>query len=130
MNSLPRVIQFVIIFAALFGVPFLYEVRPVLPSDVFYSVAFGEALFVVDAALTFIRPRASYYLGLLLAAVAFAATVTQPAHYQLVASGDVSAAATIFVGLAAEMTLMVLVPWYLVSSRAKSPGADADPARS
>ncbi|MDG7030023.1 MAG: hypothetical protein JRN38_07265, partial [Nitrososphaerota archaeon] len=79
MSSLPRVIQGVIIFAALFGVLFLYEVRPVLPTDVFYSVALGEALFVVDGALTFIRPRASYYLGLVLAVVAFASTVSQPA---------------------------------------------------
>ena len=118
MSSLPKAILGTIYFATLFGVPFLYEVHPVLPPAVFYSVAFGEALFVVDSALTFVRPRASYYLGLVLAVIAFAATVSQPEHYQLVASGDIPATATIFVGLATEVLLIVLVGWYAVSGRA------------
>ena len=122
MSSLPRAIQSAIIFAALFGVLFLYEVRSVLPADVFYSVALGEALFAVDGALTFIRPRASYYLGLVLAVVAFAATVSQPAHYQLVASGDLAATATLFIGLAVELLIIALVGWYVVSRGRSRPG--------
>ncbi|MDG7011958.1 MAG: hypothetical protein JRN11_02635 [Nitrososphaerota archaeon] len=116
MSALSRAIQGAIIFATLFGVPFLYEVRPVLPADIFYSVALGEVLFVVDSALTFVRPKGSYYLGLVLAAVAFVATVSQPAHYQLVASGDLAATATLLVGLATEVLIIVLVGWYAVSS--------------
>ena len=117
MSALPRAIQGAIIFAALFGVLFLYEVHPVLPSDIFYSVALGEALFVVDGALTFIRPKMSYYFGLILAVIAFASTVSQPAHYQLVASGDLAATATLFVGLTVEVLIIALVGWYVVSRR-------------
>ncbi|MDG6946218.1 MAG: hypothetical protein JRN63_00950 [Nitrososphaerota archaeon] len=117
MSAPSRAIQGAIIFATLFGVLFLYEVHPVLPADIFYSVALGEALFVVDSALTFVRPKGSYYLGLVLAAVALAATVSQPAHYQLVASGDLAATATLLVGLATEVLIIALVGWYAVSNK-------------
>ena len=127
MSAPPRAIQGAIIFAALFGVPFLYEVHPVLPAEIFYSVALGEALFVAAAALPFVRPRASYYLGLVLAVVAFVATVSQPAHYQLATSGDLAAVATLVVGLAVEVLIMALVGWYALGSRARR--QTAAPAR-
>ncbi|MDG6991172.1 MAG: hypothetical protein JRM99_07110 [Nitrososphaerota archaeon] len=119
MSTLTRGIQGLIIFCALFGVAFLYEVYPVLPQFVFYAVAFGWVLFVVDSVLTFVRPAASYYLGLVLALLAFLATVSQPQHYALIESGDITATLTIAVGSAAEVLLMVLVIAYILSGRRK-----------
>ncbi|HKT22239.1 MAG TPA: hypothetical protein VJR06_06520 [Nitrososphaerales archaeon] len=123
MSGLTRAIQGMILFCTLFGVAFLYEVYPVLPSFVFDAVAFGWVLFVVDSALTFVRPNASYYLGLVLAVVAFGATVSQPEHYALIASGDVAATVTIIVGSAAEVILAVLVILFVLSGRKGDPWA-------
>ena len=123
MSSLTRAIQAVILFCTLFGVAFLYEVYPVLPSFVFYTVAFGWVLFVVDSVLTFVRPKTSYYLGLVLAALALLATVSEPQHYALIEGGDVAAALTIVVGSASEMALIVLVVAYIVRGRRKDPWA-------
>jgi hypothetical protein len=127
LSRLPRAIQGVILFSTLLGVPFLYEVYPLLPSPVFDTVAVGWVLFVVDSALTFVRPEASYYLGLVLALLALGATVSQPAHYQLVASGDVGPALTILVGSASEVALIVLVLAYLVAGRRGGGGAPPVP---
>ncbi|MDG7010770.1 MAG: hypothetical protein JRN57_01495 [Nitrososphaerota archaeon] len=121
MSALTRAIQGVILFCTLFGVAFLYEVQPILPSSVFYTVAFGWFLFVVDSALTFVRPRVSYYLGLVLAVLALGATVSQPAHYSLIASGDVTATLTIVIGSVSEVALIVLVLAHLISGRRTDP---------
>jgi hypothetical protein len=123
MGTLTRGIQGVILFSTLFGVAFLYEVYPILPSFVFDALAFGWVLFVIDSVLTFVMPRVSYYLGLVLAAVAFLATVSQPEHYALVASGDIAATATIFVGSAAEILLILLVLVYHFTAKTKDPWA-------
>lgn len=123
MSAVPRAIQALILFSTVFGVFFLWEVHPVLPSAVFDFVAFGWSLFVVDSALTFIRPKASYYLGMVLAILAFAATVSQPQHYSLVESGDVLATVTILVGSAAELLLIALVAYYAVTGRRGDPWA-------
>ena len=123
MSTLTRAIQGVILFSTALGIPFLYEVYPVLPTAVFYSVAFGWVLFVVDSILTFVRPRASYYMGLVLAAVAFLATVSQPAHFALINSGNIPAAVTFIVGPASEIILIVLVIVYAVAGGRKDPWA-------
>lgn len=123
MSALPRAIQGVILFSTLFGIVFLFEVYPVLPTAAFELVTFGWVLFVVDSVLTFARPRVAFYLGLILAALALAATWTQPAHYQLIASGDVAATATIVVGTIDEVLLIVLVAYFAVTQRGKDPWA-------
>ena len=123
MVSLQRAIQGSILFATLFGVPFLVEVYPVLPREVFYSVAFGWVLFVVDSALTFVRPRASYYLGLALAVIALVVTWTQPEHLALIEGGNVSATVTIIVGTVAEVAIIALVGYFAVSTRKSDPWA-------
>jgi hypothetical protein len=121
MSRVERWIQGLILFATVFGVAFLYEVYPVLPSFVFDTVAFGWVLFVVDSVLTFVRPRVSYYLGLVLAAAAFLATVSQPEHYALITGGDVTATLTIIIGSAAELLIIALVLVYHFSGRKKDP---------
>ena len=123
MSRLTRLIQALILFSTLFGVAFLYEVYPVLPSFVFYSVAFGWVLFVVDSGLSFVRPKASYYPAFVLSLVAFGATVSQPQHYALIASGDIPATLTIIIGLAVELLLMALVLVFVLTERKKDPWA-------
>ena len=117
--SLPRAIQAVILFSTVFGAAFLYEVHPLLDAAIFDSVAFGWFLFVLDSVLTFVRPRLSFYLGLVLAAVALVSTLSSPAHFQFIENGDVPATATLFVGWGAEILLIALVVLFIVRSRRK-----------
>lgn len=128
MTRLTRAIQGLILFADVFGVAFLNEVYPVLPSFVFDSLAIGWVLFVVDGALTFIRPKVSYYLGLVLALVAFISTVSQPQHYALVASGDIPATITLVIGSATELMLIGAVILYHFRERGAPSPAPAIPA--
>ena len=123
MSTLARAIQGLILFATLFGIAFLYEVYPVLPSFVFYSVAFGWVLFVVDSVLTFVRPKASYYLGLVLSIIAFGITWSQPAHFQLIADGDIPATVTMLVGSATELLVIAAVLVYAYTARRNDPWA-------
>ncbi|MDG6963402.1 MAG: hypothetical protein JRN16_01595 [Nitrososphaerota archaeon] len=123
MVSIQRAIQGSIIFATLFGVPFLVEVHPVLPAVVFDSVGFGWVLFVVDSALTFVRPRESYYLGVVLAAAALLATWSQPAHLSLIEGGDLVAAATIIIGTVTEVAIIGLTAYFLAAGKRKDPWA-------
>ena len=121
MVSPQRLIQGLILFSTLLGVVFLWQARPVLPTDIFAFVAFGWALFVVDSVLTFTRPMASYYLGVVLGFLALYGTLSQPEHFALVASGNLLASVTIILGSAAEVLLIVSVAYYLASERRKNP---------
>ena len=121
MVAIQKAIQGLILFSTVLGVVFLWQAYPLLPSAVFGFVAFGWVLFVVDSGLTFAKPRASYYLGLVLSALALSMTLSQPAHFALVASGNLLAAFTIIAGSAAEALLVILVGYYAVSERRKDP---------
>jgi len=118
-----RAIQTLILFSAVLGVFFLLQAYPLLPPGVFYAVTFGWSLFVVDSALTFLRPRISYYMGFVLAAVTLAVTLGQPAHYALVEGGDVLPAITLILGSAAQVLLIGLVLYYIVKERRTDPWA-------
>ena len=110
-------------FSTLLGVVFLWQVYPLLPTIAFNFVAVGWVLFIVDSALTFLRPKASYYLGLVLAVLALGETLSQPEHYALVGSGNLLAAVTIVLGSLALVLLIVAVGYYLVSERRRDPWA-------
>lgn len=117
VNLLQRVVQGLILFSTVLGAVFLWQAYQVLPSVAFDSVALGWVLFCVDSVLTFVRPFASYVLGLVLAVVALALTLSQPAHFALVASGNLLAATTIVLGSAAELLLIVFAAYYLLRAR-------------
>jgi hypothetical protein len=123
MSALERGIQGLILFSAVLGVFFLWQAYPLLPGEVFDILTFGWFLFVVDGALTFVRPRASYYLGLALAVIALGETLSQPEHYALVESGNLPATVTLVLGSAAQALLIVLVCYYFVSERRRDPWA-------
>jgi hypothetical protein len=123
LSWLPRTIQGLILFSTLLGVAFLYQAYPLLPSDAFEIVTFGWVLFVIDSVLTFVRPKISFYLGLFLAVVALGETVSQPEHYQLVASGNIPATITLVLGSGAEALLIILVAYYIFAERGKDPWA-------
>ncbi len=112
-----------ILFSTVWGAVFLLYARPSLPTGVFYFLSFGWVLFVVDSVLTFIRPRISYLMGLVLALIALFATLSQPEHYALVQSGDTTATVILVLGSAAEVILIVAVVWYILSARKKDPWA-------
>lgn len=121
MATTRNVIQWLILFSTLLGLVFLWQAYAVLPADVFGIIAFGWVLFAVDSVLTFVRPVVSYYLGLVLAALALSLTLSQPAHFALVTSGNTLAAATIISGSVAEVLLIVAVGSYLVKERRRDP---------
>lgn len=123
MISMARVIQGLIIFSAILGVFFLWQAHPLLPPDVFDILTFGWLLFVVDSILTFVRPRISYYFGLVLAVIALSETLTQPEHYALVENGNVPATIILVLGSVAQALLIGSVVWYIISERRKDPWA-------
>ena len=123
MVSLPRLIQGSIIFTTLFGVVFLWEVYPLLPSFVFDFVAAGWVCFVIDSALTFFRPRASFALGLVLAILGLASSLPQPEHYAFFQEGNLAAAATFSIGTIAELLIVGLVAYYFFTGRKQDPWA-------
>ena len=117
MASLGRVIQLIVIFSVVLGVVFLVQARGLVPDYVFDYVAAGWLLFVVDCGLTFVRPRVSYALALVLAVLALTSSLPQSAHYAFIASGDVLPAATFILGSAAQFLLVILVPYFFVKER-------------
>ncbi len=117
MPSLGKTIQTLIFFSVALGVVFLAQVYDILPRDVFAFIAVGWVLFVADAGLSLIRPRASYYLAFVLAVLALASSLPQTAHYAFIESGELLPSATFILGSAAQVLLVVLVPYYFVASR-------------
>lgn len=115
--STPRAIQVLVVFSVVLGEVFLIQAYTLVPTDVFDFVATGWALFVVDSALTFVRPRVSYYLAFVLALLALGSSLPQTAHYALVESGDLLPAATFILGSAAQVLLVILVPYHLLRGR-------------
>ncbi|HEY6282751.1 MAG TPA: hypothetical protein VIW22_02375 [Nitrososphaerales archaeon] len=95
MNWVTRAIQGLILFSTILGAFFLWQVYPLLPALAFDLVAFGWVLFLLDSILTFVKPRASYYLGLVLGLVTLGETLSQQTHYALIASGNLTATATL-----------------------------------
>ena len=112
-----------ILFSTALGVFFLWQAYPLLPTDVFYILLLGWGLFAFDSALTFVRPRLSYYLGFVLAAVALIETLTQPEHYALVENGNMPATATLVLGSVSQALIIGLVGYYLATGRKKDPWA-------
>ena len=130
VSWLPRTVQGLILFSTILGAVFLWQAYQVLPSDAFDFVALGWMLFVLDSVLTFFRPFASFVLGLALAVVALASTLSQPAHFALVASGNILAAATIILGSTSETLLAIFAAYFLVTARRSKdswawPGAES-----
>ena len=123
---MPRVIQGLILFSTVLGVFFLWQafplIYPVVP-DVFYALVFGWVLFVFDSFLTFYRPKVSFYLGIILAAIALMETLAQPEHYSLVQSGNLPATIIIVLGSVSEGLLIALTGYYLITSRNEDPWA-------
>jgi len=123
MNAIPRAIQGLILFSTVLGVFFLWQAQPLLPINVFYFLVFGWTLFVIDSALTFLRPKISYYFGLVLAVLALGETLSQPEHYQLVENGNLPAAIILVLGSVAQGLLIAFTLYFLISERRKDPWA-------
>ncbi len=112
-----RAIQSLIIFSTLLGILFLWQVYGVLPSIAFDLLAVGWGLFVVDSALTFVRPKIAYYLGLVLAILALATSLPQSTHYSFIQNGVLLPSATFVAGTAAQVLIIVLVLYHFVHAR-------------
>ena len=113
-------IQALIVFSVLIGASFLYEAQGLLPADVYTFVTVGWVLFVVDAVLTFVRPRLSYFLAFVLAILALASSLPENAHYAFIEQGDLVPALIFILGSAAQVLLIVMVPYHFLSARRRS----------
>lgn len=121
MASVPRAIQSLILFSTVLGVFFLWQAYPLLPSFVFDFVSFGWVLFVTASVITFVKPKASFYLALVLAVLALISTLSQPEHYALVENGNVPATITLFLGSAAEILIIALTVYYFATGQKGEP---------
>ena len=121
MFSSGRAIQAVVLFSTVLGVPFLWQVEGLLPPYVFDFVATGWLLFLIDSALTFLRPRASYALAFVLALLALGSSLPQSAHYAFIEEGAILPSATFIAGTVAQALLLVLVPYHFLGKRRPSP---------
>lgn len=112
-----RAIQVVVLLSVLLGVLFLFQAYGAVPSFVFEFVAVGWVFFVVDALLTFTRPRPAYALAFVLAILALVSSLPQSSHWAFVTSGDLLPAVTFLGGSALQVVLIVLVPYYFIRAR-------------
>ncbi|HXW36542.1 MAG TPA: hypothetical protein VEJ36_01370 [Nitrososphaerales archaeon] len=117
MVSVPNAIKGLVYFSVILGVVFLAQAQGALPHPVFDIIALGWALFVVDALLTRVRVKASFYLAFVLAVLALVSSLPQTAHYAFIEEGELLPSATFILGSLAQITLVVLVPYYFLKSR-------------
>lgn len=114
MMKVGKLIQGLILFSTVFGAFFLWEVSDQVRSFVFEILVAGWALFLIDSIITFVRPRISYYFGLVLALLTLSETLTQPQHYALVASGNLEATITLIIGSVTQVGIILAVTYYAV----------------
>lgn len=117
MTRLGRTIRALILFSVLLGVLFLAQVYGAVPTEVFAIVSVGWVLFVVDLAMSFVRPRLSYYFAFVLAILALSSSLPETAHYAFIQAGEVLPSATFVLGSAAQVLLVILVPYFAWKSR-------------
>lgn len=117
MRRTGRAIQLLVLFSVLLGIVFLWQVSSLLPSMAFEFVATGWVLFVVDGALTFVRPRTAYYLAWILALLALGTSLPQSAHFAFIQEGALLPSLTFIAGSAAQLLLIVLVPYHFLRER-------------
>ena len=110
-------IQVLIIASAILGVALLWEIRSMVPANVLEIVTVGWILFVVDSALTFLKPTPSYYFGLVLAVLALSSSLPQSAHWAFIENGVLVPSAIFIAGSAMQVLIIVLVVLFAVSSR-------------
>jgi len=115
-------IQATVLFSTLLGVAFLWQINGLFPPPLFGAFATGWALFVVDSALTFMRPNVSYVLAFCLALLVLAASLPQSAHYAFIQEGAVLPAATFAAGSLAQVLLVMLVPYHFLRRRRPAVG--------
>ena len=94
---------------------------------VFDLLTIGWLLFVADSILTFVRPVFSYYLGLILAILALAASLPQSAHYAFFTNGAFLSGLTFVAGTVAQFIIVLTVSYRFVRMRGRDewawPGA-------
>ena len=116
-------VQALVLFSTALGILFLWQAGGLLPAPVFYAISAGWALFLVDSILTFVRPRVSHYLAIVLAALALAVSLPQSAHYAFIQEGAVLPATIFIAGSAAQVLLLIFAPYHILATRrSTSPG--------
>ena len=112
-----RAIQACVLLSVVLGILFLAQAYGLVPSFVFEFVAVGWVLFVIDAIITFVRPRVSYALALVLAVLALGSSLPQSSHWAFIANGDLLPAFTFLAGSAVQVVLILLVVYYFAKGR-------------
>ncbi len=120
MTRTGKAIQASVFLSVILGILFLVQAYNVVPSFVFEFVAVGWVLFVIDGVLTFLRPRESYALALVLAILALGSSLPQSSHWAFIGNGDILPAFTFLAGSVVQVVLIILVVYYFAVGRRRA----------
>ena len=119
-SSLKRPIDVLIFLSIVSGLVLLPQLYFMVPKWLFYSVLTGWLAYVLAAAAVAAGRQVAYVFVFLLAILTLSVSLPRPEHYAFLGSGLTLAAATFLIGSALQLSLIVLIPIYLVRKRKKS----------
>jgi len=121
LASVEKAITWLVYASVVLGVLFLYTIHGIadFPNWLFYSIAFGEGLWVVCAVAVLRGARWAPYLALVLALITLAVSLPQPTHYTFASTGQFLAFFIFAGGSVIQVALIVAVGlWFFRSRRA------------
>ena len=119
-SSLKRAIDVLILLSVVSGLVLLPQLYVMVPKWLFYSVLTGWLTYVLAAAAVAAGRQAAYLFVFFLAILTLSVSLPQPEHYAFLGSGLALAAATFLIGSGLQLSLVILIPVYLVKRRKKS----------
>ncbi|HYB76532.1 MAG TPA: hypothetical protein VEC08_06210, partial [Nitrososphaerales archaeon] len=108
MTRIAKTIQGLIVASTLLGIALLFEIYAVVPLEVFEIVSIGWVCFVIDCFLTFIRPNASFCIGLILSILGLSASLPQSTHWEFIQEGQLVPSAIFITGSIMQGIIVVL----------------------
>lgn len=117
MTRTAKTIQALILASTLLGIALLFEIYAIVPPFVFEIVSVGWVCFAFDSLLTFVRPTASFCLGLILSVLGLSASLPQSTHWEFIQEGLVVPSAIFIAGSIMQGMIVVLSAYYLVGLR-------------
>jgi hypothetical protein len=118
-SSLKRAIDVLVYLSVASGLILLPQLYFMVPSWLFYSVLAGWLAYVLVAAAVAAGRQAAYPFVFFLAILTLSVSLPQPEHYAFLSSGLALAATTFLIGSALQLSLVILIPIYLIKRRNK-----------
>ena len=119
-SSLKRAIDVLIYLSVASGLVLLPQLYFMVPRWLFYSVLMGWLAYVLVAAVVAAGRQVAYPFVFFLAILTLSVSLPQPEHYAFLSAGLALAATTFLIGSALQLSLVILIPIYLLKRRNKS----------